>query len=188
MIAGIAQLRAKVWRAAFVFAQLRIAGFLAFGLAGLVLYARNSWAVSAGLTTRESYLLLHAPDYPRSEFVNQQLAGKEGGGRALVFFDHLYYLQVPFLYGNPEASWVMDPDRLRSDDEWLSLFARYDIRWVVRGEEYPGELHESLDHLERENILIPCASGTVEDLFGNRIGGAREAERMTILCVSSKHE
>ena len=188
VMAGVAQLQARRWRAAFVFAQLSIAGFLAFGLAGLVLYARSSWAVSAGLTTRESYLLLHAPDYPRSEFVNQQLAGKEGGGRALVFLEHLYYLQVPFLYGDPEASWAMDPNRLRSDDEWRSLFSRYNIRWVVRGAEYPRTLSEAMNRLERENILVPCASGTVEDLFGNRIGGVREAERMTVLCTDHEGE
>ena len=188
VMAGIAQLPARRWRGAFLFAQLSVAGFLVFGFGGLVLYARNSWAVSAGLTTRESYLRLHAPDYPRSEFVNEQLAGKENGGRALVFLAHLYYLKVPFVYGDPNASWAMDPDQLRSDDEWRSLFSRYNIRWVVRGGEYPPKLSEPLNRLEREDILIPCASGTVEDLFGNRIGGMREAENMTILCTGDDRE
>lgn len=188
VMAGIAQLPGRTWRGALMLAHLSVAGTLIFGLGGLALYARNSWAVSAGLITRENYLRQRAPDYPRSEFVNEQLAGKAGGGRALVFLDHLYYLKIPFLYGDPEASWATDPDRLRSDDDWRSFFSRYDIRWVVRGEEYPLGLGDSLKRLEKSSVLTPCSSGTIEDLVGNRIGGERKEERMTILCTRGKAE
>lgn len=183
VIAGIAELRPRQWRAAFVFAELSLAGFLLMGLGGLALYAKSSWAVSAGLTSREAYLTQHAPDYPRSEFVNRQLLGKATDERALVFIDHLYYLRVPFLYGDPADSWAVDPERLRSDDDWRSFFSRNKIGWVVRGSNYPVQLSESLVRLEKEGVLAPCASGTVEDLFGNRIGGVREEERVTILCT-----
>lgn len=184
IMAGIAELAARKWRSALVFAQLSLAGFLFFGFGGLLLYARSSWAVAAGLTPRTTFLTLHAPDYPRSAFVNEQLAGKTGGGKALVFIEHLYYLQVPFLYGDPTASWAMDPDKLQSDADWRLLFDRDNIRWVVRGANDPASLSESLNRLERAQILTPCGAGTVEDLVGNRIGGARQAERMRILCVA----
>jgi len=184
VIAGIAELQIRRWRGAFVFAQLSVAGFLVLGLGGLVLYEKDSWAVSAGFTAPLSYLQLHAPDYPRSEFVNQQLAGKGSDARVLVFLHHLYYLRVPYLYGEPDASWAMDPDRLRTDDEWRSLFSRYNIRWVVRGSDFPRPLRDPLNRLEKENILVPCASGTVEDWLGDRIGGVRHAEQMTIFCTN----
>jgi len=185
VIAGLAELRARKWRAASAFAELSLAGFLLMGLGGLALYAGSSWAVSTGMTSREKYLMQHAPDYPRSEFINEQLAGKPSNERALVFLDHLYYLSVPFLYGDPADSWAVDPARLQSVDDWRSFFSRNKIRWVVRGADYPEQLSESLKRLESERILTPCASGTVEDLFGNRIGGVREEERMTILCTDA---
>ena len=183
VIAGLAELRAKQWRTASAFAELSLAGFLLMGLGGLVLYAKSSWAVSIGLTSRETYLIQHAPDYPRSEFVNQQLLGKPSNERALLFLDHLYYLRVTFLYGDPADSWAVDPAYLRTDDDWHSFFSRNNIRWVVRGTDYPEQLSEALERLERERILTPYASGTVEDLVGNRIGGVREEEQMTILCT-----
>jgi hypothetical protein len=178
---GVARLQAR--RAARVTAIVSVAGFLLFGLGGLVLYARNSWAVSAGLISRETYLREHAPDYARSEFVNDYLSGRESEGRALIFFRHVYYLRVPFAYAHPDASWAMNPALLQTDDAWRSLFRNQHIRWVVRAPDYPEPLSTVLKRLESENILVPCATGTVEDWAGNRIGGNRELQPITILSV-----
>jgi hypothetical protein len=182
-MAGVAHMQARPWRAVRVTALASIAAFLLFGLGGLALYARNAWAVSGGLVPRERYLLLHAPDYARAEFVNQQLAGKGSEGKVLVFFQHLYYLRVPFVYGDPEASWAMDPAKLQTDDAWLALFRSQRIRWVVRAPDYPESLSKALERLETEKILVPCSAGEVQDWVGNRIGGARELQPITILCV-----
>jgi len=170
-------------RAVRVTAIVSVAGFLLFGLGGLVLYERNSWAVSAGLISREKYLREHAPDYARSEFVNDYLSGRESEGRALIFFRHVYYLRVPFAYAHPDASWAMNPEMLQTDDAWRSLFRNQHIRWVVRAPDYPESLSIALKRLESENILVQCATGTVEDWAGNRIGGTRQLQSITILSV-----
>jgi len=179
---GVAQFRVRP-RAVRITALLSIVSFLFFGLGGLALYDRNSWAVSAGLISREEYLRERAPDYARSEFVNHYLPGNESEGRALIFFRHVYYLRAPFVYGNPDASWAMNPSELQTDAVWRSLFHSQRIRWVVRTPEYPEPLSAELERLESENILVPCAAGKVEESAGNRIGGIRELQSITILCV-----
>jgi hypothetical protein len=180
---GVAQLEGQRWRAVRVTAIVSIAGFLLFGLGGLALYERNSWAVSAGLISRETYLREYAPDYARSEFVDHYLSETGSDGRALIFFRHVYYLRMPYLYGHPDASWAMNPEELQTDDAWRSLFRSQHIRWVVRAPDYPESLSIVLKRLESENILVPCATGTVEDWAGNRIGGTRQLQPITILCV-----
>ena len=182
-MAGVAQLQGPPWRAVRVTAMAGIVSSLFFGLGGLALYARNSWAVSAGLISREAYLREHAPDYADAEFVNQHLSGKGADGRALIFFRHVYYLRVPYVYGDPGASWAMDPAKLQTDDAWRMLFHSQRIRWVVRGPNYPEALSVALKRLESEHVLVPCASGEVEDWRGNRIGGARQLQPIMILCV-----
>jgi hypothetical protein len=182
---GVAQLDLSSWRVARFIAKLSIVGFLLFGLGGLALYDRNSWAVSVGLIPRDKYLREHAPDYARAEFVNNYLSGKESEGRALVFFRHLYYLRVPYAYGHPEASWAVNPDELLTDDSWRLFLRTEHIRWVVRAPDYPQPLSTALKRLESENILVPCATGEVEDFLGNRIGGARKVEPITILSVQN---
>ena len=181
---GVAQLEERRWCAVRVTAIVSVAGFLLFGLGGLALYERNSWAVSAGLISRERYLREHAPDYARSEFVNHYLSG-ESEGRTLIFFRHVYNLRVPYAYGHPEASWAMSPEELRTDDDWRSLFRSQHIRWVVRAPDYPESLGIALKRLESENILVPCATGIVEDWAGNRIGGTRQLQAITILSVQN---
>ena len=184
VMAGVSQLSVRRWRAVYFVAELSIAGSLLLGVGGLALYERSSWAVSAGLITRENYLRLKSPDYPKSEFLNYQLEGKSNTERILVFFGHLYYLRVPYLFGDPAESWPMDPDKLRSDEAWRLLFSRNHIRWVARGEDYPPLLREPLKRLETENVLVPLVSESIEDWSGNRIGGVRKTERITILSVA----
>ena len=183
-MAGAARLQGPPWRAVRVTAMASIVGFLFFGLGGLALYARNAWAVSAGLVSREAYLQEHAPDYADAEFVNQYLSGQGADGRALIFFRHVYYLRVPYMAdGDPGASWAMDPAELQTDDAWRALFGTQRIRWVVRAPDYPEALSVALKRLESEHVLVPCASGEVEDWRGNRIGGARQLQPIMILCV-----
>lgn len=164
-----------------------LAGFCLAGFAAFVVYATPSWSVVAGRVSRDTYLGVHAPDYQRSLFVNQQLPRLAAGdttSRALVFFRHLYYVRVPFMDGDPDDSWEMFPAALQSRQAWLSLFARNHVRWVVRVPDYPSEFAAQLSELEKEGTLKPCASGTVESIQGFRINGNMVAEPITILCVS----
>jgi hypothetical protein len=77
----------------------------------------------------------------------------------------------------------MNPELLQTDDAWRSLFRNQHIRWVVRAPDYPESLSIALKRLESENILVQCATGTVEDWAGNRIGGTRQLQSITILSV-----
>jgi hypothetical protein len=181
-IAGAALCRPD-WRVARVAARWSIAAALVLGLVGLCFYDSEPWRASAGLVSREDYLRDNSPDYTRQEFVNAQLAGREVKGKALVFFRHVYYLRVPYLNGNPESSWAIDPERLRTDEAWLQLFHENRIRWVVKDEEYPSPIRASLMRLEAEGVLIPCASQSIKIREGNVIRGKLGKELITLECL-----
>ena len=182
-IAGVALFAKRGWRLVNATAWMSIAVFLLMGFGGLCLYARQSWSVAAGITSRESYLRQRAPDYEKCEFLNRQLAGKGSEGKVMVFFRHVYYLRVPFAYGDPGSSWAVDPARLQTDSAWVRLFRENHIRWVARDASFPPPIQEPLQRLEAAKVLVPCASTTVQDWRGNRIGGTREQQTFTLDCV-----
>jgi len=190
-IAGVALATHNRWRVLRALALLSLSGFLLAGFAALLLYARPALAVAAGRDTPENYLSANAPDYQRSQFLNRELdrLGQFNSGpvstnlRALIFINHLYYLRVPYFNGDPEDSWEMNPALLRSDADWLRLFDKHQIRWVLKSPEYPQPLADSLQRLEQEGVLQPCATGEVESFSGNRMEGIRVREPITLLCV-----
>ena len=182
-LAGAAQLAAVGWRMARYISLASIGGFLLFGAAGLLYYDRPALAVAAGFVPREEYLLRRAPEYEQVRFINEVLAGKEAEGKALVFVRHVYDLRVPFLYGNPAASWAIDPSRLQTPEEWLSLFRKQGVGWVVRSPQYPAEIAAPLGELEARGKLVPLARAQISDFAGNRISGERESVPIVILQV-----
>jgi hypothetical protein len=185
-IGGIALLTRERFRLLRGVTILSLAGFVLAGFAAMVVYSQAAWSVALGQVSPDSYLSAYAPDYERSRFVNTQIARLSTGGptaNTMVFFHHLYYVRAPFLSGDPEDSWLMDPALLSNDQAWLGLFARENIRWVVKTDDYPIELAESLTRLQNEGILRPCASGTVQSLQGFRIDQNRVLEPITIFCV-----
>ena len=182
--AGAATLREREWRVAQGISALSIGLFLCMGAGGLVWYGRAAAAAALGLTSREDYLLHRAPDYAISEFVNRALAGKSSEGNALVFFRHLYYLQVPYLYGDPQESWAVDPARLATPEDWREFFRRNLIRWVVRAPDYPEAIAAPLEQLERDGTLTPAAREDVSTFEGMRILGIRKTVSATIFRVN----
>jgi hypothetical protein len=190
-IAGIALATQNRWRALRALALLSLAGFMLAGFAALLLYARPALALAAGLNTQENYLSANAPDYQRSQFLNRELERlgqfKSGPGatspRALIFINHLYYVRVPYYNGDPEDSWEMNPQLLHGDADWLRLFEKHQIRWVLKSPDYPATLAAPLLRLEQEGVLQVCATGEVESFAGNRIEGIRVREPITLLCV-----
>ena len=157
--------------------------YLLFGLGGLLLYGRSAIAVAVGLNSRQNYLQQRAPNYEQAEFVNRVLKGGLGEGKALVFFHHLYYLDVPFVYGDPDASWAVDPERFQTPEAWRELFRKEKIRWVVRSPEYPDSIAQPLGELEKEGELVPLANGEVDDFEGVRVLGQRKTVLIVILRV-----
>ncbi len=182
---GPPELRNRGWRISWLLCLVAVGGFMLLGAAGLILYERAPLAAGIGITTREDYLRSRAPDFQTAEFVNEFLAGKENEGRVLVFFRHVYYLRVPFLYGHPAASWAVNPGLLQTPDQWQALFRAEHIRWVVRAPSYPPSVADPLRQLEASGKLVPFASGVVSNFQGMRISGVRTQIPVVILRVTN---
>jgi 4-amino-4-deoxy-L-arabinose transferase-like glycosyltransferase len=159
-----------------------LVGFLLLGMGGLLMYGRAAAVAAVGAQSREDYLAAHAADFGKVRFVNEALRGHTEG-KALVFFRHVYRLQVPFVYGDPDESWAVDPDKLQSSAQWEEFFQKEKIRWVVKAPQYPKALTESLQKLEGEGLLVVVAKGEVEDFSGNRIRGIRDRVWVEVLQV-----
>jgi hypothetical protein len=183
-IAGAAALFKIEWRIAGRISAASIAMFLLLGAGGFAMYARPALAAAVGLTNQEDYLRQRSPDYAVSEFLNQTLAAKESEGNALVFFRHVYHLRIPFLYGDPKASWSVDPARLSTPEAWREFFWKNRIRWVVRSPEYPEEIAAPLVQLEQSGALTPVAHQDVATFEGMRILGIRKTVTAVIFQVN----
>src|SRR5277367_2566581 len=183
VLAGAAHLSIVGWRAARLVSLATIVSFLLFGVAGLLYYNRSALAAATGLISREDYLQARAPEYEKVRFINEVLAEKESEGKTLVFLRHVYYLRVPFVYGDPGASWAIDPAKLQTAEGWRRLLREQGIRWVVRAPEYPAEIASPLRELEAEGQLEPIAETTVHDFQGMRISGNRQSLPLVILEV-----
>ena len=180
---GAAAVSTSEWKFARGIISVSIAGFLLLGAGGFAVYARPALSAAVGLTSREDYLQQRAPDYATCEFVNRAIAGKGSEGNVLVFFRHVYALQVPYLYGDPQDSWAIDPDRLATPEAWRAFLRQNRIRWILRAPEYPEEIAVPLEKLERDGVLTPFAREDVTTFEGMRILGIRKTMTAIILQV-----
>ncbi|MGA9389183.1 MAG: hypothetical protein WBV69_01935 [Candidatus Sulfotelmatobacter sp.] len=183
--AGVSHVDKLGWRLVRRISVATIGLYLLFGLAGLLLYGRAAIAVAVGLNSRENYLQQRAPNYEQAEFVNRALQAESREGKILVFFRHTYYLDVPFVYGDPYGSWAIDPERFKTPQAWRELFRKEKIRWVVRSPDYPDAIAEPLLELEKGGELIPLASGEVDDFAGVRVLGQRKTVPIVVLRVGN---
>jgi len=181
--AGVSHLDQLGWRIVRRVSLATIGLYLLFGLAGLLLYGRPAIAVAVGLNSRQNYLQQRAPNYEQAEWVNRALERKTGEGKTLVFFRHTYYLDVPFVYGDPYGSWAIDPERYQTPGAWRELFRKEKIRWVVRSQDYPDAIAQPFLELEKRGELVPLAKGEVDDFEGVRVLGQRKTVPIVILRV-----
>jgi hypothetical protein len=93
-------------------------------------------------------------------------------------------LRIPFLYGDPQASWAVDPARLSTPESWREFFRENRIRWVVRSPEYPKDIAALLEQLEHSGSLTPIAHQNVSTFDGMRILGIRKTVTAVVLQVS----
>jgi hypothetical protein len=184
VLAGVAGLKADGWRSVRYISLASVCSVLLLGASGLLIYSRSAISAAVGLTSHEEYLRQHAPEYEKTQFVNGFLAGERFQGRMLVFLRHGFYLRVPFLYGDPAASWAIDPSRFRTTEEWKKLFKSQDIRLVVRSPEYPLPIAAPLRELENQGNLVPVAHSEISDFQGLRISGERQMVPVVILRIN----
>ena len=183
VLAGASSLGRARWRVARSLAIVSLSGFLLFGAAGLVLYARSPLLAAVGRISPDTYLRQQVQEYEKVEFINQILGGRENQGKTLVFVRHLYYLHASFIYADPTASWSIDPSKFQTPEQWLALFREQDIRWVVRSGSYPPVIAAPLTELEASGKLVPAAQTDVTDLKGIRISRERVILPIAILKV-----
>lgn len=158
-----------------------IAFFLLFGAAGFVAYSRQFLPVTVGLESREHFLQREAPNYQETLFANAVLNREPGA--TLVFFQHLYYLRVHFVVGDPDSNWELYPENYATPEALLEWLRKNDVRWILKPLEYPETVSDDLQRLESQGILRPIASTQVEDFVGWRIEGDKMKEAISILEV-----
>jgi hypothetical protein len=183
VMAGVWSIPREGWKVVRFLAWSSIGLFLALSAGGLFFYALPAVKAAVGLTSKEAYLQAVAPDEKRIEFVNASLRGRQGQGNALVFMRHTYYLQVPYVTGNPAESWAVDATKLQDEASWSAFFERENIYWVVKAPEYPPTIAGALNNLEKRGILKPVAETMSEDITGKRLDGTRVRYPVVILEV-----
>lgn len=180
VFAGWAAVRPN-WKFARALSLTTILALLTACAAALALYGHTAAAAGIGLINQQSYLRRRAPDYGKVEFINQTLRGQGSRDKTLVFLRHLYYLQMPFVSGDPNDNWNVDPRRLSSPEAWRAFFRAENIRWIVRAPDYPAAIAAPLKQLEAEGALEPVARGEVTDFAGMRIFNQRQTFPVVIL-------
>ena len=75
----------------------------------------------------------------------------------MVFFQHVYYLRVPFLIGDPQVSWVMNPARLNGPQSLMDLFQQQNVQWVIKAPGYPEPFASSFKVLRKRESCALCA-------------------------------
>ena len=182
VFAAVAEAYRRRWRGMWFAALASVSTFLLFGIGSEALYARDFLPVVVGLEQREHFLQRMAPDYPAVSFINRSLEG--ANGRTMVFFHHVYYLQVPFEIGDPAVSWLIDPERLSRPDSLMQLLRQENISWVVKAPGYPEPLASAFQALEDEGSLTAVFTGDVSTFATFRLYGTRVPVHIVILQVA----
>ncbi len=95
----------------------------------------------------------------RTSAENQALAEEYSDQRVLIFFRHLYYVRVPYVYGEPKGSWSVDSAVLRDAQSWRRFFREQRIAWVLRAPEYPKKLGRRFWNSSRRACLCHSPKG-----------------------------
>lgn len=155
------------------------------GGAGLALYAYKPICAAIGLQDKTRYLEQRAPDYQVVQAVNQLPLRGANAEKTLIFVRHLYYLDIPFLNGDPATSFEVDPERLKTAGDWMAFFRKNDVAYVVRSPDYPAGIRQPLEELERTGELIPLSKRDVQNFQGMRL--AQNRVTVPVLILQVKH-
>jgi hypothetical protein len=102
------------------------------------------------------------------------LSGSKDQQETLVFFRHLYYLNIPFVNGDPDTGFDIDPEGMQTPQQWKALKEK-NIGYIVRSNEFPEPIAVPRDELEKTGDLIPFASAEVQNFQAtewNKTGSA----------------
>jgi hypothetical protein len=93
-------------------------------------------------------------------------------------------VHVPYLDGDPGTSFEVDPERLKTPEQWKVFLKLKGIAYVVRAPDYPAVIASPLKDLEKSGLLIPMQQLEVEDLKGMRIDQVRSTVPVVVLKVN----
>ena len=158
------------------------------GGAGLMMYSCKPVATSLGAVPTVSYLEQRASEYQEAEAINRVVRSQAESGKTLGFLRHAYSVEVPYLNGDPASSWMINPDRLRTQNDWELFFQQQGIEFVARSPNYPTPIASPLMEMEAKGELVPVAELVVQDFKGMRIQGARTEISVIILRVKNYAE
>jgi hypothetical protein len=186
--AGLGSSRQKGWKIANRFASGLVILLWIFGGAGMAMYSWKPIATALGIVRDADYLEERRPEYQEAEAINRVLASQAKGGKTLLFLRHMYSLDVPFLNGDPATSWLINPDHLRTPQDWEIFFQTEGIAFVARSPYYPEAIEAPLTEMEAKGDLVPVAQSVVQDFQGMRITGKRAEIPVIVLRVRSAVE
>jgi len=181
---AIAYSEQRGWGAVSKLANGSIALMSLVGAVGLALYSRAPVRTALGIRDGLSYLAERAPDYQIVEAIQQGLGGAPKSRKALVFLRHLYYLDIPFVNGDPGSSWIVDPERLQTPEQWKSFLGQNGICYVVRSPNYPSAIAAALLQMENSGELLPVSKTIAQTFRGMRIQEDRVDVQVVILKVA----
>ena len=151
--------------------------------AGLAIYSREPLRFAMGQEGKTQYLEERGPEYEIAQAVNRAL-GRIRDQRVLIFVRHAYYLDVPYVNGDPSLSFEVDPTKLQSPKEWRIFFEKKNIGYVVRSPNYPAVIAGPLEEMEKMGDLTVISHADVEGFQGKRIAEVKTGIRVVILKVS----
>jgi hypothetical protein len=154
------------------------------GAVGFAMYSRDQLRVAVGLEMGSEYLGGKGPDYQVAHAVNELLGGFKNQQNTLVFLRHLYYLDISYINGDPGTSFEIDPEHMRSAEDWRAYFEKKNIAYVVRSPAYPPAIAGPLEEMERTGALTPIAHVEVQDFVGKRVDQVRATIPVVILKVN----
>lgn len=136
-----------------------------------------------GLQSRIEYLEERAPDFEIAVTVNHLLSGREDQEKTLVFFRHLYYLNIPFINDDPGTSFEVGPGHLLTPQSWRDFLVKREVGYIVRSPDYPEEIAAPLNELEKTGDWVPYAKADVQNFQGKHLEQNRIPVPLVILKV-----
>jgi hypothetical protein len=182
-VAAIELSKTKLWRLTHFVVLASLAALCAIGIGGLAIFSRAPLLASLGFYNPTAYLNATVQDFSLAHTINQVIRAQPQPSKTLVFFRHLYYLEVPFINGNPDDSWSINPELLKTPEQWNRFFVEQGICYVVRSPNYPRAIAAPLLEMEQRGDLIPIATTEVENFRGMRMSEDRTSVAVVFLKV-----
>lgn len=151
--------------------------------AGLAIYSREPLRFAVGQEGKTQYLRARGPDFEIAQAINRVLGGVGNQQRVLVFVRHAYYLDVPYVNGDPSVSFEVDPTKFRSPENWRVFFEKKNIGYVVRSPSYPSVIAGPLEEMEKMGDLAIIARADAQSFQGNRLDQVRTGIAVVVLRV-----